>query len=247
MLGLYVGGVGAALFSAYILKLILKTKERQIFVMELPSYKMPHWRVIGLTVVEKVKVFVLEAGKIIMIISVVLWFLASFGPPSQMDAVEEQVRTQYQGQNLSEGEIENLIAGQKIEVSYAGYLGKTIEPLIAPLGFDWKIGIALITSFAAREVFVGTMATIYKVGSSEDEQTIIEQMRQEKRAKTGLPVYDLATSLSLLIFYLFAMQCMSTLAVVYRETKGWKWPLIQLFYMTGLAYLSSLIIYSILG
>jgi ferrous iron transport protein B len=198
-----------------------------------------------LTVWEKVKAFILEAGRIILIISVVLWFLASYGMPSKMAAAEQEALSAAQTQQLDEQEKENLLAAKKIEASFAGQLGKAIEPVIQPLGFDWKMGIALITSFAAREVFVGTMATIYSIGSADDENSVRERMAKEVDPVTGKPVYDLATALSLLIFYVFAMQCMSTLAVVKRETKSWKWPIVQFAFMTGLAYLGSLITYQI--
>jgi len=247
MMGLYILGALAALFSAWVMKLILKSEEHSYFVMELPSYQTPHFRNVAMTVYEKVKAFVVEAGKIIMIISIILWFLASYGPGNKMEEVTQQTISQNDNK-LSQEELEDLIASKKIEYSYAGYLGKIIEPAIKPLGFDWKIGIALITSFAAREVFVGTMATIYSVGSSgDDEGTVIERMQKEKNPETGELVYNAATSFSLIIFYLFAMQCMSTLAIVKRETNTWKWPIVQLVFMTGLAYLSSLLVFNLLS
>nr|WP_245576576.1 ferrous iron transport protein B [Flexithrix dorotheae] len=246
VMGLYIAGATAAILSAYVMKQILKTREISYLVMELPTYKMPHWKNVGITVFEKVKTFVFEAGKIILIISIFLWFLASYGPSDRMEQVEKQVATEATTNNWDETKIEDEIASRKIEVSYAGYLGKAIEPIIEPLGFDWKMGIALITSFAAREVFVGTMATIYSVGSSgDDEQSVVQRMATEVNPETGELVYDQATSFSLLVFYLFAMQCMSTLAIVKRETKSWKWPTIQLVYMTGLAYISSLVVFNI--
>ena len=139
------------------------------------------------------------------------------------------------------------VQAYKLEHSYAGHFGKFIEPAIRPLGYDWKIGIALITSFAAREVFVGTMATIYSIGSSdEDDATIKTRMKREINAETGQPRYDMATGWSLLIFYAFAMQCMSTLAIVQKETRSWRWPVVQLVFMSGLAYLSSFVISQVL-
>jgi ferrous iron transport protein B len=134
----------------------------------------------------------------------------------------------------------------RLENSYAGILGKSIEPAISPLGYDWKIGIALITSFAAREVFVGTMATLYSVGDQDDNDLRLRDKMKAAKKEDGTPVYTLASGVSLMIFYVFAMQCMSTLAVVKRETKTWKWPIIQLIYMTGLAYIMSLIVYQLL-
>ncbi|MBT31530.1 MAG: ferrous iron transport protein B [Thalassobius sp.] len=248
MMGLYILGTLTALVSAWVLKKILKSNERSYFIMELPSYKAPQARNVLITVYEKVKAFVVEAGKIILIISIVLWFMASYGPGDQIEKATNEILTENQDKQISEEELSDLVSARQIEYSYAGYLGKAIEPVIKPLGFDWKMGIALITSFAAREVFVGTMATIYSVGSKgDDESSIIERMRNEIRKDTGKPVYDTATSFSLLIFYLFAMQCMSTLAIVKRETNSWKWPAIQLVFMTGLAYVSSLLVYNLLS
>ena len=246
-MGLYLLGIIAALLSAYVFKKILKSDEASQLMIELPQYKSPIFKNIWLDVREKVMTFIIEAGKIILIISVILWFLASFGPPKQMAAAETQAIEFAQERNYTQEQTENLIAANKIEASYAGIAGKVIEPAIKPLGFDWKIGIALITSFAAREVFVGTMATIYSIGSSDDELTVRDKMAQEINPNTGKPVYNFATSLSLLLFYVFAMQCMSTLAVTRRETKSWKWPVIQFSFMSALAYLSSLLVYQLLG
>ncbi|MEM6724983.1 MAG: ferrous iron transport protein B, partial [Bacteroidota bacterium] len=236
-MGLYLLGVVAALVSAWIFKKILKSKDHSFLMLELPTYKKPQIRNVLLTVFEKVKTFTLEAGKVILVISIILWFLASYGPKQPMAQAEQQAIELAADNGLDEAATADLIAAKRIEYSYAGYMGKAIEPLIEPLGFDWKIGIALITSFAAREVFVGTIATIYSVGSSEDERTIREKMTLETRAD-GRPRYDFPTALSLLLFYVFAMQCMSTLAVVRRETNSWKWPIVQLVFMTGLAYFS---------
>lgn len=187
----------------------------------------------------------LEAGKIILAISVMLWVLASYGPAERMAQAEATVRTEQPG--LSEEELEAQVSAYKLEHSFAGIFGRAIEPAIRPLGYDWKIGIALITSFAAREVFVGTMATIYSIQADEgDTATIKERMRLEKRAD-GSPRYDVPTAFSLLVFYAFAMQCMSTLAIVYRETKGWRWPLLQLLYMTAIAYLGAWLVYRLLS
>ena len=206
---------------------------------------MPRWKQVGFMILEKVKTFVFEAGKVIIAISIVLWVLASYGPGDKMEKAEQQVMIN--NPTLDEGPLASKIASVRLENSYAGHFGKFIEPAIAPLGYDWKIGIALITSFAAREVFVGTVSTIYSIGAdADDESTIKERLRNEVNAETGKPTFSIATSFSLLIFYVFAMMCMSTLAVVYRETKGWKWPMIQLAYMTVLAYGSALLVYQIL-
>ncbi|MGB0806268.1 MAG: ferrous iron transport protein B [Salibacteraceae bacterium] len=245
MMGLYSLGVIAALGSAWVMKLILKSKDHSFLMMELPTYKMPYWKNIGITVFQKVGVFITNAGKIILIISMILWILASFGPGNSLNVIEETTRTE--NASLPSGELDNLVASKKIEGSYAGILGKEIEPIIRPLGFDWKIGIALITSFAAREVFISTMATIYSVGSDGDAESVMEKMRLEKNPNTGLPVYTSATAFSLLIFYVLAMQCMSTLAIVKRETNSWSIPMAQLIYMTGLAYLLSYITYQLLS
>ncbi len=248
MMGLYTLGVVAALGTAWVMKKLYKTGEPSMLMLELPSYKMPYWKNIGITVVEKVKLFVFNAGKIILVVSMILWVLASFGPGNKMEQAEELARKEYAGSGMNAVELEDLVAARRIEASYAGHLGKVIEPVIKPLGYDWKIGIALITSFAAREVFVSTMATIYSVGSSGDNrQTIVETMRNERNPETGELVYSVATSFSLLIFYVLAMQCMSTLAIVKRETKSWAVPVAQLFYMTALAWLLSFITYQILS
>ncbi|MDX1941472.1 MAG: ferrous iron transport protein B [Saprospiraceae bacterium] len=247
MMGLYLLGIVVALLSALVFKYILKSREHSFLMLELPEYRAPMLRNVGLTVWEKVKSFVTEAGKIIIVISIILWALSSFAPPGQMVKAETAAKAVALEQELDYAATQDLIAAQKMEASYAGILGKAIEPAIKPLGFDWKIGIALITSFAAREVFVGTMATIYSIGSVNDESSIRERMAKERNPVTGKPVYTLATALSLLVFYVFAMQCMSTLAVVKRETNSWKWPIIQFAFMSGLAYLSSLLVYQILA
>lgn len=244
-MGLYLLGIVASLVIALIFKLLLQSDEEGSYLMmELPQYKAPIWKNVLLTVWEKVKTFVVEAGKVIFVISIVLWFLASYGPGDSMDQAETQATTFASQQLYDQETTDNYIAAQKIEASYAGHLGKLIEPAIEPLGFDWKIGIALLTSFAAREVFVGTMATIYSIGSSDDEASVSGQMLKEKRPN-GKPVYDFATSLSLLIFYVFALQCMSTVAITKRETNSWKWPIIQFTYMGLLAYFGSLVVYQL--
>ncbi|BDS13371.1 ferrous iron transport protein B [Aureispira anguillae] len=248
--GLYLGGFLAALISAWFFNKILKTEqeEKAFFVMELPSYKLPQWKSIGITIYQKTSEFVFEAGKIIIAISIILWVLATYGPPKAMQQAEQTAIELYQNNpSLANSEAE-LIASKQLEASFIGQIGHFIEPAIRPLGYDWKIGIALITSFAAREVFVSTMATIYSVGDGEDsEGTLLEKLRTEENPQTGKPVFTTAVSFSLLIFYLFAMQCMATLAIVQRETKSWKWPLIQLLYMTVLAYFGALLTYQLLS
>ncbi|HSI90199.1 MAG TPA: ferrous iron transport protein B [Adhaeribacter sp.] len=243
LMSLYLLGFVAALLSAMALKFFLKTRERSFFIMEFPTYKMPRWKNVGLTILEKVKAFVFEAGKVIMAISIVLWVLASYGPGNAMENAEKAAVAEAQKLNLPEAETASKVASYKLESSYAGHFGHFIEPAIRPLGYDWKIGIALLTSFAAREVFVGTMATIYSVGADESDATIQQKLGAEKD-ENGQPFFNPARGFSLLIFYAFAMQCMSTIAVVYRETKGWKWPILQALYMTGLAYISAWAVYS---
>ncbi len=247
LMALYLIGFIAAIFSAWILKIVLKTKEKSYFIMELPTYKMPKWKNVGYTIVEKVRAFVFEAGKVIVAVSIVLWVLASYGPGNEMKKAEEIAISESKQIKLSEIQLENHIASKKLEASYAGHFGKFIEPGIKPLGYDWKIGIALITSFAAREVFVGTVSTIYSLGqSNEASDTLKHRMKAEINPETGKRMYTPALAFSLLIFYAFAMQCFSTLATVYRETKKIKYPVIQFFYMTGLAYISAFIVYQLM-
>ena len=210
----------------------------------MPNYKLPLPKNVVLMVWEKTRSFVVEAGKIILAISILLWFMASFGPGKNFSNAEQIVSQQSVNQTLDEIELKNKIVSFRLENSYIGILGKTIEPIILPLGYDWKIGIALISSFAAREVFVGTLATIYSIGS-EDQETIKTKMAGEIR-EDGTSLFNLATGISLMLFYAFAMQCMSTLAIVRKETNSWKWPIIQLFSMTVIAYSVSLIVYQML-
>ncbi len=246
MMGLYLLGTVMALIVAYIMKWFINIKEKSFFILELPVYRNPRWGNALTTMIEKAKIFVFDAGKVIMMISLLLWALSSFGPPGRMDAVKTKYEQLTKSDSSNAVELNRRCKAESLENSYAGMLGKAIEPAILPLGYDWKIGIALITSFAAREVFVGTMATLYSVGEDADKNS--STLRQKMAAAVrpdGSKVYNLATGLSLLIFYLLAMQCMSTLAVVKRETRSWKWPAIQLVYMTGLAYLMSWMVYAI--
>jgi len=248
LFGFYMLGFIGVLAVSLIFKLVIKSQSRSFLVMEMPLYKMPQWRNVGVMMFNKSKTFVFQAGKIIMAISLILWVLASFGPSDDMSQAHSVVQTKFPDKSPEDKEFRNAIAAFKLEHSYAAILGKSIEPIIKPLGFDWKIGIALITSFAAREVFVSTIATIYSVGEDfENTRTIKEKMAAEVNPETGLKVYTPAVGFSLLVFYAFAMQCMSTLAVVYRETKSIKWPLIQLAYMTVMAYVASFITYQIVS
>lgn len=242
---LYLIGFLMAIVSAWALNKILKIRTKSFFVVEMPNYKMPLPKNVALTVVEKTKAFVFEAGKIILAISIILWVLASFGPGEQFNNAEEIVNQEYVGESADV--IEQKLAAHKLEHSYIGVIGKGIEPVIRPLGYDWKIGIGLITSFAAREVFIGTLATIYSVGSADaDAETTIKKRMNAEVRSDGTKVFNFATGISLLLFYAFAMQCMSTLAIVKRETNGWKWPMIQFAGMTVIAYLFSLIAYQFL-
>jgi len=246
MMGLYLLGLVMALIVSYIAKWFIHIKEKSFFILELPTYRAPRWKNVIPTMISKAKIFVVDAGKIIMIISLVLWALSSFGPGNTMQEITakyEQLKSQ-PGADVAK--LDKAYHTEKLESSFAGIIGKSIEPAITPLGYDWKIGIALVTSFAAREVFVGTMATLYSVGDTDDDGLLLKEKMKAAVRPDGTPVFTLASGLSLLIFYVFAMQCMSTLAVVKRETRSWKWPAIQLVYMTGLAYLLSLLVYQLL-
>ena len=236
-----------AVLSAWVLNKSIKAKAKSTFVIEMPGYKMPLFKNVFINVVEKTKAFVTGAGQIILAISIILWVLASYGPGEQFANAEEIITERYSNTEVFEnGEtLESKISGHKLEHSYIGYLGKAIEPIVQPLGYDWKIGIAIISSFAAREVFVGTLATIYSVGN-EEEETIKNKMAAEINPVTGKALFNFATGISLLLFYAFAMQCVSTVAVVKKETNGWKWPSIQLVSMSIIAYVSALIAYQFL-
>lgn len=242
---MYVLGIFGALGSAWILKKIIKTNFKSYLIMEMPTYKLPVWRNVLLTVWEKSLGFVVGAGKVILAISIILWVLGTFGMGENFNNAEEIVTTQ--NPNLNDEELENEITAYKLEFSFLGYLGRTIEPVIKPLGYDWKMGIGLISSFAAREVFVGTMATVYSLGGTDNELTIRERMAKEVNSNTGKPAYNLASGVSLLLFYAFAMQCMATIAIVRKETDSWKWTFIQIVFMTGLAYVAAFIAYQFLN
>ncbi|GAA3946854.1 ferrous iron transport protein B [Chitinophaga oryziterrae] len=246
MMGLYLLGFVMALVIAAIMKFFIAIKEKSYFIMELPVYRAPRWKNVGTTMVQKAKIFITDAGKVIMVISVILWFLASYGPTEKMHAVDKRYEQLTTANPAQKDELQREKESEKLANSYAGILGHAIEPAIRPLGFDWKIGIALITSFAAREVFVGTMATLYSVGENpEDNDATLRQKMSGATWRDGRPVYTLASGLSLMLFYAFAMQCMSTLAIVKRETKSWKYPVIQFLYMTTLAYGFSLLAFQL--
>lgn len=245
---LYLLGFGMAIFSAYILNKILKVKTKSYFIIEMPNYKLPLFKNVAINVIEKTKSFVFGAGKIILAISIILWYLGSHSSNASFKNAEKIVaeKAKAEGKVLEKSELENITSTYKLENSYIGKIGKTIEPAIRPLGYDWKIGIAVVTSFAAREVFVGTLATIYSVGNNNDDSTIKSKMQTDVRAD-GTKIFNFATGISLLLFYAFAMQCVSTVAIVKRETNSWKWPIIQTVFMTALAYICSLIAFQVLS
>ena len=245
MMGLYLLGLVMALIVSYVAKWFINIKERSFFILELPTYRSPRWNNLIPTMISKAKIFVFDAGKVIMVISLILWGLSSFGPGRSMQRVTERYEQLKTQPGANHAQLNKELSTAKLESSYAGILGKTIEPVITPLGYDWKIGIALITSFAAREVFVGTMATLYSVGDDDADGLVLKEKMKAAKRPDGTPVFNLASGLSLMIFYVFAMQCMSTLVIVKKETKTWKWPIIQLIYMTGLAYVMSWIVYQI--
>lgn len=247
LFGLYALGLAGAVASAWVLHRLLPGKSEAGFLIELPPYQIPNWKNLFFSVYHKARSFVTEAGKIILAISVFLWFLAGFGPGNSLLEAEEKAKKEASVLSLSESETRNRISSGRLEASYAGRAGQFIEPVLRPMGFDWKIGIALITSFAAREVFVGTISILYAAGEEAETGLLRTRMQNARNPLTGKPVFSAAVVLSLLVFYIFAMQCVSTLAVVYRETRSWKWPLAQLLYMTGLAFLFSTLTYQILN
>lgn len=243
---LYMAGFSMAILSAYILNKVMKLNGKTFFVVEMPNYKLPLFKNVAINVIEKTKAFVYGAGKIILAISIILWFLASYGPGKNFTDAETIVMEKAQHQNYTQEELETHVASHKLENSYIGLMGHAIEPIIAPLGYDWKIGIAIISSFAAREVFVGTLATIYSVGDTDNEEPIKEKMAAEVHRENGQKVFNFATGISLLLFYAFAMQCASTLAITKKETNSWKWPMAQLIVMSAIAYLAALTAYQLL-
>lgn len=243
---MYCLGFVAALTGAWLLKKVIMTTAKSYLIIEMPPYRRPLFRNVLNTMVEKTRSFVEGAGKIILALSVILWFLGSHGPAATFGKAEEIVTATFAGKYISEEELQDEVAGYKLRNSYIGLLGSGIEPVFRPLGYDWKVSIAVLTSFAAREVFVGNLATLYNIGSQgEEEVRIVERMARERRPD-GTKMFDLATGISLLLFYAFAMQCISTVAIMRRETNSWKWTLIQILFMTGLAYVSSMLAYNLL-
>jgi ferrous iron transport protein B len=245
LFSLYALGLISALLVSLVMKWLIKSNETSILMLELPEFKSPRWGNVFISLFEKVKVFIFDAGKVILAVSIILWALASFGPGDRIEKAVQKIEkpAQKTGPQMEAYELD--VKNTKLENSYMGILGKTIEPVIKPIGYDWKIGISLLTSFAAREVFVGSMATIYSVqDDGETNLGLMQKMRAEKWSD-GKPVYSLATGLSLMVFYVYAMQCMATLAIVKRETKSWKWPLIQILYMGALAYIASFIVFKL--
>ncbi|HEY1040792.1 MAG TPA: ferrous iron transporter B, partial [Bacteroidia bacterium] len=245
---MYLLGFVMALLVALVMKFILKAKQRSFFIMELPVYRVPQLKTMLITMYNKVKVFLFDAGRVIIVVSIILWLLSSYGPSDTFDAIDGKYGALIeQADDIKKDSLNTAMASEKLESSYVGIVGRSIEPAIKPLGFDWKIGISLITSFAAREVFVGTMATIYSSGDEENTLKIRDRMKLEIDPATGKKRYNDAVCWSLMIFYAFAMQCISTLAIVFRETKSYKWVFIQFLYMSVLAYVGSWITYSVLS
>ena len=244
LLGLYLLAVLMALISAFVFSKIIKSNFKNYVMIEMPNYKIPVLKNVLFTVYSKTKSFVFEAGKIILSISILLWILASNGPGDDFKYAEQIILEKYDNKkNITELDYE--IQSYRLENSYIGTAGKILEPILNPLGYDWKIGIAIITSFAAREVFVGTLATIFSVGS-ENVETIKEKMSYQRK-QNGQLLFNLPTGVSLMVFYAFALQCMSTIAIVKKETNSWKWPAIQFTFMTIIAYISALIVYQTLS
>lgn len=247
---LYILGVLAALVSAWVLNKIVKSNHKSFLIFELPSYKTPDWRNVATNVWDKTSGFLFGAGKIILAMAVILWVLGSFGPNDRFSEAERYVTEANPG--LAEEELAEEVASFQLEHSFLGYIGMGIEPIVAPLGYDWKMGIGLVSSFAAREVFVGTMATVYSLGEDVDieddtqKETLLSKMKSEINRNTGRPAYNLASGISLLLFYAFAMQCMSTIAIMKRETGSWKWTMIQTVMMTGIAYLIAFVVYQLM-
>jgi ferrous iron transport protein B len=247
LFGLYALGLLSALLVAIVLKGFIKRKGSGFLLLELPTFKKPRLQNVLITVFEKVRIFVWDAGKVILAISILLWVLASFGPGNSIANAEKQATDEGINRKLPAEQQAQFIASAKLENSYMGIMGKTIEPFIEPIGYDWKIGVSLLTSFAAREVFVGSLATIYAVQDDGGEnKLLIDRLHADVR-KDGTKTYTLATGCSLMVFYVFAMQCMSTLAVVKRETGSWKWPIIQLVFMGIMAYTAAFLTFSILS
>ena len=245
MMGLYLLGFAMAMLVSYVAKWFIHIKEKSFFILELPTYRPPRAKTVVQTMISKARIFVTDAGKIIMVISLILWALSSFGPSGRMADLDAKYAAQIVQNPVAKDSLQMRLNTIKLESSFAGILGKSIEPAVKPLGYDWRIGIALVTSFAAREVFVGTMATLFSV-ADEKQGTLLRDKMATAKKQNGEPLFTLATGVSLMIFYLFAMQCMSTLAIVKRETRTWKWPVIQLIYMTGIAYVMSLLAYQLL-
>jgi ferrous iron transport protein B len=245
LFSLYALGLISALLVSLVLKWLIKSDETSVLLLELPDFKAPRWGNVFVSLFEKIKVFVFDAGKVILAVSIILWAMASFGPGDRIENAVQKIEkpTMASAQQIAKYDLQ--VKNAKLENSYMGILGKTIEPVIKPIGYDWKIGISLLTSFAAREVFVGSMATIYSVqNDGETNLGLMQKMRAEKWSD-GKPIYSLATGLSLMVFYVYAMQCMATLAIVKRETNSWTWPFIQILYMGGLAYFASFIVFKI--
>jgi ferrous iron transport protein B len=240
MMGMYLLGIVVALFMAWVFKNTLLKGPTPLLIMELPPYKRPLLRTVVRHMWERSKIFIRRAGTVILGLNILLWFLASY-PRTTPAPSSVAGRANRPGEpQLASATAQLDPNGEQLRQSFAGRLGRTIEPLVAPLGFDWKIGIGIVSSFAAREVFVSTMSLVYNVGAFDDSETatrnLADTLRAQKRPD-GTPVYTLAVALALMVFYVFALQCVSTVAIVRRETNSWKWPVFQWLYMGALAWI----------
>ncbi|TAL00163.1 MAG: ferrous iron transport protein B [Verrucomicrobia bacterium] len=228
LLAMYLLGIVVALLMAWLFKKTLLKGETPMLIMELPPYKRPLLRVVLRHMWDRSKIFLVRAGTVILGINIVLWGLATYPKLDTPTAAD--------GTNVTNATHATPTAGEQLRHSYAGMMGRAIEPVIAPLGFDWKMGIGIIGSFAAREVFVSTMSTVYNVGQNDDGADLAKTLQEQKRPD-GTPVYTTLTGITLMVFYVFAMQCASTVAIVRRETNSWKWPVFQWLYMGALAWI----------
>ncbi|MCO5253125.1 MAG: ferrous iron transport protein B [Bacteroidetes bacterium] len=245
LMGMYLLGFVSALLFALIFRLFIKAKTKNLFVLEMPELRPPRWKPLLYMLYKKCMMFLIGAGKVILIVSLILFFLKSFGPGDDMQQIKDRYAAEY-GSILSTS-VEQQQNAELLEASWIGRIGRVIEPAIKPLGYDWKIGIALTTSFAAREVFVGTMSAIYGLGDDEGEGGLRDMLQKQKDPLTGLPIYTFPVLISLLLFYAIALQCASTVAVVYKETKSLKYTAMQLVSMYGAAYIICALVFNILS
>lgn len=243
---MYIVGVIASLGVASLLNYFIRSRQSSFFVMELPVYRWPVWGNVASTVWAKCKTFLWEAGRIIVLVAVILYLMGSYGPAVRMQQVDLRCEQRSADADITEAEAAAICSAEKLENSYLGILGNAIEPLIAPLGYDWKIGIALLSSLAAREVFVGTMNTIYSLQSDEESTDGLRaRMQREVHPETGKPRYNEAVALSLMFFYAFALQCASTVVIVRREVGSTRIALMQFAFLGVLAYVAAFIVYHV--